>query len=574
MSTIADLLVAKGNAEAQAVSSRGNIYADLIRNLGSLPGQYLQQQEVDRREALKDQVTRQQITLGQGQQTLQGQQIAGNQRELDADALIGQVPRDEQGNIDVSKVADMARQKDPALVSHVTTTAQKLNTAAGEYQAQQLKLGELKADHLGEVGLQLLQKPDDLGSFQLSVAALKQAGMLTSADADGMLKNAEQPGFIAQQANQWVRGSKDARTAVAPKVIMAHEGDTPIIQSNTTGTPTFQQMPGFVTTPKPPTEAELNDRYDKLYALRDAAKTGGRPLTADETSQIAGYEARKTPTTAPSMDEQLLTAITKGDQPTVDKIKFAMQTAAQAKKDPAAAAMARELGGLNVDAAQARLDKMRTDAQPLDISPDVQTTVSGHKYLDGSSYTAEARNKARTAAGAAGVTMVSKEQADALQGIDNARLNQKAILGQISDLLPKDAAGRVAAAPGIALSKVFQTNEQIAAFGTWRTAAINTLRATAGAKGLRINEAEIAQAVENDIPKLTDTLGVAQQKVKNISTLLDNAEAPIVTRDRSAGATGAGGVTVTSPKSGKAYTFPSQDAADTAIAAATAKGLW
>jgi hypothetical protein len=133
----------------------------------------------------------------------------------------------------------------------------------------------------------------------------------------------------------------------------------------------------------------------------------------------------------------------------------------------------------------------------------------------------------------AGVPIINKEQAGALQEVDNARANQRAILSQIESILPESASGRPGAWINKRMADIFQTNEQIAAFGSWRTAAINTLRATAGSKGLRINQAEIAQAIENDIPKLTDTVGVARQKVANITTLLDNVENSIVVRNRS-----------------------------------------
>ncbi len=162
-----------------------------------------------------------------------------------------------------------------------------------------------------------------------------------------------------------------------------------------------------------------------------------------------------------------------------------------------------------------------------------QTTESGRKYLDLSLYQGKTRNDALQAAGSSGVVAVSKEQANALQEIGNARLNQKAIIGQIQDALPKTATGRALAAPGTNLARVFQTDSQKAAFSSWRTAAIQTLRATAGSKGLRINQAEIAQAIENDIPRLTDTIGTAQQKVSNINSMLDNAEQSILVRDRS-----------------------------------------
>jgi hypothetical protein len=82
----------------------------------------------------------------------------------------------------------------------------------------------------------------------------------------------------------------------------------------------------------------------------------------------------------------------------------------------------------------------------------------------------------------------------------------------------------VVVGPRNKLSAVFQTDEDLAAFSSWRTAAIKNLRATAGSKGLRLNQAEIELAVENDIPRITDTVDVARRKMANLSIMFDNAE--------------------------------------------------
>jgi hypothetical protein len=251
--------------------------------------------------------------------------------------------------------------------------------------------------------------------------------------------------------------------------------------------------------------------------------------------------------------------------------------------------------------AQQRLDTMRASKEPMDIEPDIRTTSSGGRYVDLSQSRAAGgeRNTARAAAIAAGAMPVSKEQADALGEIDTARANQKAIATQIGDLLPKTPGARAGATVNVPLSKVFQTQDQIAAYGSWRTAAINSLRATAGSKGLRINEAEIAAAIENDIPKLTDTVGTARQKLANINTMLDNAERSIIVRNRQEApaapppapvaapvaaptppprpapvAAPPGMVTVTSPSGKVLPPFRTQAEADAFIAKAKAQGLW
>jgi hypothetical protein len=340
-----------------------------------------------------------------------------------------------------------------------------------------------------------------VGHAQLGLAAALKGGLITQDQANQFLvPMVEHPEAVPGQLQ-----SIAARSTVAP--IKLGEGDKLL----------SGVMPGQVLAenPKPPNEAGI--------AL---AAAGGDP-----TKAIALLKPAPPPR---PIEEQLLEAIANGDTAKAGQIKQTLQTTAEARRDPAAAAMAHELGGLRADEARARLDVLKAKNEPVDITPDVQTTTAGRSYVDLSTYTGEARNKARDAANAAGAVPVSKEQANALQEIDNARANQTAINDQIKDLLPTGTGARGTAAVAVPLQRLFQSNDQVAAFNSWRTAAIQTLRATAGSKGLRINEAEIAQAIENDIPRLTDTVGAAQQKLKNINTMLENAERSILVRDRSA----------------------------------------
>lgn len=156
---------------------------------------------------------------------------------------------------------------------------------------------------------------------------------------------------------------------------------------------------------------------------------------------------------------------------------------------------------------------------------DVRTTVSGQEYADVSSYTGNTKNVLTKHYKDMGIPVLSSADVSAIREVDNARLNQQMIAGNFLSRLPKDPTGRVmGGALENKLSAFFQTDEYLASVGTLRTAAIQALRATAGSKGLRINEAEIAQAVENDIPKITDTISVAMTKMKLVGQMLDNAE--------------------------------------------------
>src|SRR5215471_10102113 len=236
MASIADILIAKGNAAAAGALARGNIYADLIRNLSSVPGQVIQSQRQYEQDQLRQQALQQQLAESNQNLQLGRMQMQEKQRDLDAQSIIGSLPRGPNGELDIPALENAARQHDPLLVPHVTALAQKLNTATSDYQTAQLKADELRADRLGDVGLQLLQNPTDLGSFQLAVAELANKGLIPKTKAPTLLKNAvEQPGFITQQAQEWIRGSKEARAATAPKVVMQKPDEVPLIQQTTPG---------------------------------------------------------------------------------------------------------------------------------------------------------------------------------------------------------------------------------------------------------------------------------------------------------------------------------------------------
>lgn len=495
--TVADLLLRSGQDQAEAERRRGEISAQLWGNLGNtiaripeqiqqVKTQQIQQKGLQTRNALESA----QLTDVQNQQKFR----------TDLGDVLKNTPQVDEDGVSVWNLKDIASQLAEkghgAYTGDVVKSLGGLNDSFRAERAARLAVVQRGAQEIARTG----------NDPMLAAHFLDQLEKNGTYDAATVGKYRD---FI--QADPANVAKLTAALSGAPQTAVVPEGAT-VINKNT-------NQPVFTGTPKPPTREELA-----------VAAAKGDPQAA------AALAALRAPTPPRPIEEQLLEAIAKGDTQKADQIKQTLRTAAESRRDPGAAALANELGSLRKEEAQARLDALNKKAEPLDVSPDIQTTAAGRAYIDLSSYSAAERDKAREAASASGAVAVSKEQANALQEIDNARMNQKSILTQIGDLLPKDAAGRPLAAAGATIAKYFQTDEQKAAFNSWRTAAIQTLRATAGAKGLRINQAEIAQAIENDIPKLTDTIGTAQQKVKNINTMLDNAEKSILIRDRSAAA--------------------------------------
>jgi hypothetical protein len=181
----------------------------------------------------------------------------------------------------------------------------------------------------------------------------------------------------------------------------------------------------------------------------------------------------------------------------------------------------------------------------------IHRTVSGYPYVDATGYSAKMRDALKMRYERRGVTVLTDREASVARDIDTARLNQDSIFNSIAEKLPKDSSGRLLVGPENKLSQFFQTDEDLASFNSWRAAAIQSLRAIAGGagSGFRINQAEIAMAMENDIPRITDTVGVATAKKAKIEAMLDNAERPKFVRNRAGmgGSTGAPGAPQATP---------------------------
>jgi hypothetical protein len=179
-------------------------------------------------------------------------------------------------------------------------------------------------------------------------------------------------------------------------------------------------------------------------------------------------------------------------------------------------------------------------APPGDFSSQVNTTGSGKQFLDLTNVGVKEMADARNWAKANGVPAVSKNGADHLRRIQTARDNIDTMLAQAESILPGTPEERAAKYGNRKMSQILQTNEARAAWNTWRISAIQQLTALAGGmgSGLRINQAEIQQAIANDIPTLNDTYAVALRKANNIRTMLDHTEGPIINTDwRKQGAT-------------------------------------
>lgn len=181
-------------------------------------------------------------------------------------------------------------------------------------------------------------------------------------------------------------------------------------------------------------------------------------------------------------------------------------------------------------AAQAEIAKEKA------LAPELQqiasTTRSGRTYINRDDIPKGSEGVVEQQAAANGVRIVSKETAGTLTDIDEAKANMDTMLALVGKKLPTSPGERIYKGPENKLEAAMQTDPDLAAMGTFRNAAIKTMRAVAGSKGLRITGAEVQMAIDNDIPKMTDTWAVAQAKITQLKSFLENAESGELTLNR------------------------------------------
>ena len=161
-----------------------------------------------------------------------------------------------------------------------------------------------------------------------------------------------------------------------------------------------------------------------------------------------------------------------------------------------------------------------------DFAPLVRLTPSGTKYISQKAAVTKAQKENLGAwAKANDVHLMMDPDAQALQELSQALGNLDAQYNDIKDKLPKQggAVENKFHAAQNSFSAWAQTDPDLAAYKSWADNAIKILKAQAGTKGLRINQAELARALRS-VPEITDTRENADKKVKNLHDSLTNIE--------------------------------------------------
>lgn len=271
--------------------------------------------------------------------------------------------------------------------------------------------------------------------------------------------------------------------------------------------------------------AQLANQTAKINSVAQSALT--QALKLDGTLDIAKIQAIAATN---GVDPQALYgAVTKAQQ---DETTFQQGEATFASQQLQAAATLESTKATtaNTEATTAKtyndIAQSNLVGQDAVLDPYTQTFYDGTKYADLSSLTPSDKAKYAQIAQAAGIKpILDAGTAGKLNAISASKENLTKIDDQVKGILNNS---EQPSSQGIGNSlKSFLGNADIKAFSAWRTAVINNVQALAGGQGsgLRINQAEIDTALQNDLPVITgpnaDNLATAQKKIANLNTQLD-----------------------------------------------------
>ena len=195
-----------------------------------------------------------------------------------------------------------------------------------------------------------------------------------------------------------------------------------------------------------------------------------------------------------------------------------------------------------------------------DLTPYIKTTANGNQYADFSTVTnPDERSVLENEAQAAGLQPPTDDNIAKLNAIADTRAN----LGNIATQFQNGVGyqnGLTKTLGGFGLSNDIASlfgDSNISSFNAWRTAEINSIQALAGGSGsgVRINQAEINAAMQNDIPNKDETVAQGLAKIAVLNQQLNNWENQILNKPTGSGNTAAG----TTQSSSSAGSFNAPD---------------
>lgn len=201
--------------------------------------------------------------------------------------------------------------------------------------------------------------------------------------------------------------------------------------------------------------------------------------------------------------------------------------------------LAQKSAMLDVATKEQALATAAANDSPENISNAVQSLndYAGIKYYtstDLEGMDPKAKQAFITAAKSGGAQPLTPKNADALSSIQAAKDNLSSFSQFLSSGILPSTGGvfGIGAKPGqiatVTLNNFFQQNPQLGSFQTWQAQVVNLVSALRGAGSGGGGASRLIGTISAMLPVETDTIQVAQQKIQNINTILDNNAASVL----------------------------------------------
>lgn len=439
-------------------------------------------------------------------------------------SLTANLTPDELANINPAQQRALVQQQRSGLEASIGATDSARQRLGGSVEAGVQSAGSYEEDIQQNLTKRLGALTSDLQNVQSKKAETKQlafglanTGVALTPEINSMLdanltKDEKSiwlsANATANKQKAIVAGAtKNRNTTTVTRTDPATGAQYQVVVDANTGEEVYNGQTGLANGQQPPPQPTLNDQLKQLGVVRVASgggfgftDTNNKPLSVQDVAQI---------TKAP-VGLLLSGSTSPQDQPVVQKYQKELLQS----QGPYASA--------------------------------VQSTVSGNKYINLQNYTTNKDEVATWAANAGVATISDPKDIQDLQAIDTARLNSQSILNAASGVLPADVMQRIFSSPNRKIADFTQSKNDQKAWNLYETTAIQAVK-TLSNVNVRFTKDSVKEASKY-IPSRNDTMNEAASKIKKLQSLLDNAEAPLVNRDRSnltgasSGSTGSSGL--------------------------------
>ncbi len=457
--SLADLMLSAGNAQAESLRQGGQIWGGLAQQLGQVPGQVIQADRQAKEAAQQKADQEQQRQMRSAQLADYQAQAQARQRGVNDDAALDAAMKESSDpqtviqNLNAAGNGHLVPAYQKTLVeaderkARVATAQQQLQTAQAQQQEAQQKIQIGQADYFGGLAKSVADNFNYApAAFHTAVATAASHGMMDNVTAGRLIANAIQnPDSIKQNVDAAIAASPEQQKNAAELAKVTAKPAGPI------------------------TEAELDSQAQALLTKQNQ----GQALTPVEAASLKAYQDRKRTVSDPA-------AVNAANRQT-DTI--AAETARQVASENFAKQQAgrAELTNKVEQPYQDALEKASTLRSVIDAAKNGNMTAAGVQSLLGTLglVTTEGVKRINSTelqqfAGAGSLLERIKGEAGSLVAGQKLSPKLQDDLAQLSDLLQKSARSKYEQGFGTTTKRYGLTDEQMMADPSAASAAGTT----------------------------------------------------------------------------------------------------